>query len=163
MTQELLRILDLHVQKYPQMTPRDLIKLIYQSEFGGGHLLSDFDRCSTRIQEEYKATPQQNVPLYEDIGFGFVRLQLQGLDASGLTVEEAAKIFYNSASVSYGSEESFMQKLSILPSLIDSRFSFTREELQSFLSEYISSGCGMLSHSALYRERYSPAYRVIYR
>ena len=30
-----------HNQRYPHMVIQDFVKLIYQNEFGGGHLISD--------------------------------------------------------------------------------------------------------------------------
>ena len=34
-------ILLTHAARYPLMEPRDAVKLIYQNEFGGGHLIRD--------------------------------------------------------------------------------------------------------------------------
>ena len=36
---ELEAILKIHVKRYPLMQPTDAVKLIYQNEFGGGHLI----------------------------------------------------------------------------------------------------------------------------
>ena len=38
---ELEAILKIHVKRYPLMQPTDAVKLIYQNEFGGGHLIRD--------------------------------------------------------------------------------------------------------------------------
>lgn len=163
MKKELARVLDLHVARYPRLTEQDLVKLVYQSEFGGGHILTDMDRCLAWIEREYAETKQSGTePLYEDIGFGFFRLQLSALDTAGLTPKQAAERFYASASVSYGSEESYRKKLMCLPSLIDSRFRFTGEELNAWIEGYLSAGGGMQSHTQSYREAYAPAYRVIF-
>jgi hypothetical protein len=40
-------------------------------------------------------------------------------------------------------------------------FSFGMIELGHYLSEYIKSGCPMVSHSEQYRQAYQPAYRII--
>ena len=37
--EELKQILQEHAKRYPLMQPRDVVKLIYQNEFGGGHLI----------------------------------------------------------------------------------------------------------------------------
>ena len=37
--EELKAILITHAKRYPLMQPRDAVKLIYQNEFGGGHLI----------------------------------------------------------------------------------------------------------------------------
>ena len=163
MEKELKRILDHHVSKYPLMTAQDVVKLVFQGEYGGGHLLSDYDRCLAWIKKEYSET-EQNVSCdpYEDIGFGFVRLQLSALDLVDLTVETVADMFYSSASVAYGDNEQYMRKLALLPSLIDERFAFSANDLRSFIDGYLKQGGGMLSHSEVYRNAYRPAYRVIF-
>lgn len=163
MEKELKRILDNHISKYPQMTPQDVVKLVFQGEYGGGHLLSDYDRCLAWIKKEYSETKQSNTcDFYEDIGFGFVRVQLSALDRSGLTAEQVADLFYASASVAHGDSERYLQKLALLPSFIDERFAFSTNDLRSFIDQYLAQGGGMLSHSETYRNAYSPAYRVIF-
>lgn len=155
-------VLDTHIRLYPAMQEQDLVKLIFQGEFGGGHLLSDFNRCLLRVIAEYSEIKQNpDAPLWEDIGFGFARIRMDALDANGMDPEDLAELFFSSASVSYGSMETYRQKLSRLPSLIDSRFLFRPAALEAYLEKYINNGAGMLSHSALYRNLYHPAYRVV--
>lgn len=162
MEKELKRVVDFHVHKYSDMTPQDLVKLIFQGEFGGGHLLTDYDRCLAWIEREYQNTAQQpDVELYEDIGFGFARLQLSALDRAGITPRQAANLFFTSASVLCGDQDRYLKKLGLLPSLIDDRFSFGTEEMTAFIADYLRAGGGMISHSEPYREKYRPAYRVI--
>ena len=43
--EELEKILQDHAKRYPQMEPTDGVKLIYQNEFGGGHLIKDENAC----------------------------------------------------------------------------------------------------------------------
>ena len=38
-------ILASHAERYPLMEPTDAVKLIYQNEFGGGHLIRDEESC----------------------------------------------------------------------------------------------------------------------
>lgn len=163
MEKELSEILDLHIRHYPKMTEQDLVKLIFQGEFGGGHLLTDFDRCGEWIEREYRQTKQlPDIPLYEDIGFGFARIQLSALDSAGLDPCDVAEMFFASASVAYGSETRYQTKLSCLPALLDDRFGFSGDQLRAFIEEYQRAGGGMLSHSEIYRQCYNPAYRVIF-
>ena len=65
-------ILLAHAARYPLMEPTDAVKLIYQNEFGGGHLIKDTSACLNFLRQEYDATPQKsNFPLIEEIGNGF--------------------------------------------------------------------------------------------
>ena len=43
--EELKAILIAHAKRYPPMQPQDAVKLIYQNEFGGGHLIRDEEAC----------------------------------------------------------------------------------------------------------------------
>lgn len=44
-----LDILDYHAKKYPLMRPADAVKLLYQNEFGIGHLISDTTHFLERL------------------------------------------------------------------------------------------------------------------
>ncbi len=43
-----------HWSRYPEMEIQDLVKLVYQSEFGGGHLIQDGDESLRRLKAEYE-------------------------------------------------------------------------------------------------------------
>ena len=71
--EELRQILLSHAARYPKMEPRDAVKLIYQNEFGGGHLIRDEESCLSYLCREYGVTSQSSVtPLTEDIGNGSI-------------------------------------------------------------------------------------------
>ena len=42
---EIIDILKIHTSVYPEMQPQDAVKLIYQNEFGGGHLIKEKEAC----------------------------------------------------------------------------------------------------------------------
>ena len=66
-------ILLAHAARYPLIEPTDAVKLIYQNEFGGGHLIWDEEKCLDYLRKEYASvTKNAQMPLYEDIGNGFV-------------------------------------------------------------------------------------------
>ena len=77
MMEELEQILREHAKRYPLMQPTDAIKLIYQNEFGGGHLIRDEEACLNYLRREYTSVAKDpTVPLYEDIGNGIIRVNL---------------------------------------------------------------------------------------
>ena len=47
-------ILLAHLKQYPQMQLQDVVKLLYQSEFGGGHMITSPEKSLDRLKEEYK-------------------------------------------------------------------------------------------------------------
>ena len=51
----LSKILLNHAGRYPLMEPTDAVKLIYQNEFGGGHLIRDVDSCLNYLRQEYES------------------------------------------------------------------------------------------------------------
>ena len=42
---------------YPKMQPQDFIKLAYQSEFGGGHLIEDEAKSLEYLEKEVRVLP----------------------------------------------------------------------------------------------------------
>lgn len=152
-----------HARRYPLMAPRDAVKLLYQSEFGGGHLIRDEEACLRRLQQEYAATPQNsNIPLLEEIGSGIVRIHLGALDAARLTAAELGQLFLRSAAEHRGSMDTFQEKLGLLRELTrEGRMPFSPEELDLYLTAYEKEGFPAVSHSEGYRNAYHPAYRII--
>jgi hypothetical protein len=158
---ELEAILLTHAKRYPLMQPRDAVKLIYQNEFGGGHLIRDEQACLNYLRREYDSiTKDPNAVLYEEIGNGIVRVNLAAVKPENL--EQLGSDFIHSAATHTGSKEQFLKKLDVLRQLTAAgHFCFGTTELESYLSEYIQSGCPMVSHSEQYRQNYAPAYRII--
>ena len=156
-------ILLAHAARYPQMQPADAVKLLYQNEFGGGHLIRNEAQCLTYLRSEYANTPQcADTPLAEDIGNGTVRVYLGALEAHGYPVESLGADFIRSARMQTGTLPSFQKKLALLRQLTaEGRMPFPAEALESYLEEYEEAGYPMVSHSEQYRSAYRPAYRVL--
>lgn len=165
MTTELNHILQAHAKKYPLMAPCDAVKLIYQNEFGGGHLVTDSARSLARLRFEYDSVPHDGTaPLLEEIGNGLVRVMLGALLPDEYSLEALNEDFVRSAAEHSGSKATFLEKLELLRTMTrQGAFPFTPQELEEYLTSYISAGCPMVSHSEGYRAAYRPAYRVILR
>ena len=158
---ELEAILKIHVKRYPLMQPTDAVKLIYQNEFGGGHLIRDEEICLNYLRQEYTSVEKNpTVPLYEDIGNGIVRVNLAAVKEENL--EQLGKNFIDSAAKHQGTPKSFRNKLEVLRTLTaEGVFAFDLDSLNSYLSEYEAAGYPAVSHSPEYRQAYNPAYRVV--
>ena len=159
--EELEQILREHVKRYPLMQPTDAVKLIYQNEFGGGHLIRDEEACLNYLRREYESVEKDpTMPLYEDIGNGIVRVNLAAVKLKDL--DQLGKDFIHSAAEHKGMMSRFLSKLSILMDLVSKGvFVFESTELAAYLAEYKNQGCPVVSHSEVYRNAYHPAYRVI--
>ena len=159
--EELRAILITHAKRYPLMQPRDAVKLIYQNEFGGGHLIRDEQACLNYLRREYADLGKDpTAPLYEDIGNGIVRVNLAALREEDL--EQLGQDFIASAAKHKGTLDSFLNKLEVLRILTaEGVFAFDLDVLNTYLSEYKAAGYLAVSHSPEYRQTYKPAYRII--
>lgn len=159
---ELEEVLRWHVSRYPLMGPTDVLKLLYQGEFGGGHLASDPERCLAALREEYAHTPpKEDVPLTEPLGGDLVRLNLAAAVRRGIPAEEVGEAFLRSAEQVRGDFGRFAEKLERLRQLPEEILPFARAELEARLTSYAAQGFPPCSHSEEYRRAYRPAYRVL--
>lgn len=160
---ELEKILKEHARRYPRMEPTDAVKLIYQNEFGGGHLIRDEEACLVYLRREYAATERDpSAALYEDIGNGILRVHLAAVKPEDL--EALGRVFIESAAAHRGSLQSFLEKLETLRRLTgEGIFAFGTNALDDYMHAYEKAGYPPVSHSPRYRGTYHPAYRVIHR
>ena len=158
---ELEAILNIHAKRYPLMQPTDAVKLIYQNEFGGGHLIRDEEACLNYLRREYADLAKDpTAPLYEDIGNGIIRVNLAAVKPEDL--EQLGKAFIDSAAKHKGTLDSFLNKLKVLETLTEEgAFTFDTNALSVYLSEYKAVGYPAVSHSEQYRQAYKPAYRIL--
>jgi len=163
--EELCRVLADHAERYPLMAPCDAVKLIFQNEFGGEHLICEPSATLAWLRAERASTPDDpTVPPVEDIGNGMVRVALAALEFTDSALRALNRDFFRSAQLHVGRRKTFLEKLDALRMLAEDRiFSFTRQELERYLDGYVKSGCCPLSHSPAYRTAYRPAYRVVKR
>lgn len=159
--EELEQILRSHARQYPLMQPTDAVKLIYQNEFGGGHLIQNTAACLAYLQKEYEATEKDPaMPLYEKIGNGILRVNLAALHPD--EVLPLGQRFLDSAAVHKGKTDRFLEKLNVLCKLTEEGiFSFDIPSLQAYLQQYEAAGYPPVSHSETYRNAYHPAYRIV--
>jgi hypothetical protein len=145
------------------MKPGDEVKLIYQNEFGGGHLIRDEAACLRFLQREYDSIEKnRDLPIGEDIGNGILRVNLAALKPEDL--ERLGAVFLRSAAEHTGDPARFLEKLDVLRTLTrEGVFAFGTQELESYLEDYGRAGYPPVSHSDFYREKYKPAYRIVLR
>ena len=160
---DLIDILKYHINKYPKMEVQDVIKLLYQNEFGGGHLISDSNKSLTYLNYEYENIKKDfSLPLYEDIGNNLIRLNLKAIDTTKISLMEINDIFVSSSNKVKGSMNSFLNKIELVKQLtINNFFIFTYEELDEYLNKYKKNNYPIVSHSKTYKDNYDPAYRVV--
>jgi hypothetical protein len=142
---------------HPEMEIADAVKLIYQNEFGCGHLIVDPLESLAGIREEMTdLTADAAEPLKESIGNGLCRMNLRSCIVNRIGVEAINRAFVITAQTVYGTVERFEGKLSSLVML-----PFDPEALAEYLRVYKMKGYFPVHHSNRYRRAYAPAYRVI--
>ncbi len=151
-----------HAARYPAMELDDCVKLLYQSEFAGGHIIRDEAHRLLYLQEEAAAAPPAEGPLFEPIGSGVCRLHLGAMAAGGLTPWLANRFFVLTAAENKGSRRAFEGKLDALQQLCDGgELPYSGGECRAFLADYRRRGCPAIHHSAAFRQAYGPHYRVV--
>jgi len=155
-----MHIVKSHLSLYPAMQPTDVIKLLYQRAFGGGHMIADPARAIAYLHEEYQTTVPQDALRIEDLGGDTVRLYLAGIPAASLST--VGRLFVRSAADVRESGAQFQRWLDQFTHVVRAgETPFSPAEWEETLRAYRAEGCPMVRHTETYRRAYAPAYRVI--
>ena len=159
----ILSALKLHAARYPLMQPQDAVKLLYQYNFGGGHLISDTSASLKYLRKELETVDADaGAELFEPCGGDVFRLNLAAAKFGGIPAEEINDVFVRSAEIKTGSLADFKALIDILSANFDSLgFNFGLSALKDYLRGYEAAGYPIVSHSGVYRDAYKPAYRVV--
>ena len=141
-TDELYGVLCAHAARYPLMRPTDAVKLIYQGEFGSGHMIKNEVAALDRLRAEYaQIIHDETMPLYEYIGCGIARVNLAAVDTNVLPLERLNAAFAAAANGVHGSTAGFKAKLDTLKAVCaEGRFGFGTAELDEYLCKYEKAG-----------------------
>lgn len=139
-------MIESHLKKYPQMETSDIIKLYYQKEFGGGHLIDDSNKSLEYLKKECAALTNSDYRI-EDIGNGYCRFYL--FNANDIELNTINMMFVLSSKNNTGKISNLIRELRALN--ID----------QTEVEAYINQNCPMVSHSLKYNQLYQPHYRVM--
>ena len=145
---------------YPGLHLQDVVKALYQAEFGCGHFVSPeglryLQQELTQLRESGCAAGGHVEPLDGD----FCRVHLQTVLNGSLTPETLHRVFYLSARTPAGEMPRFLQHLDELERLLDGALPIADDD--AFLTRYREAGCPPTHHSEAFRALYHPAYRVV--
>jgi uridine kinase/predicted membrane protein len=161
---------------YPKSNGIDILKAIYQNEFGPGHMITDPVHSLRRIKDELaELTDTDNTKdknnltendnfadIIEPIGNNLARLHIRTLPMTGLSAETYQKFFQLTAVHPRGSRDSFLRKAAVLERLCKEKaVDFSAEAVNSAIQMWESGGGGLFRHSDTFRKNYKPAYRVV--
>ena len=153
------------VKRYPALEATDLVKALYQAEFGCGHLIQDAARAKAWLANEMAGCglPASGTcpPLTESLG-DFSRVHLLPAREMGISVDTLFALFALSARDKAGCMEDFTAQLDQLERMSEAgEVPVPAGAMREYLAEYRRQGCPAARHSAAFREAYAPAYRVI--
>ncbi len=160
--EELLSVCLYHLNHYPLMRLQDLVKLIYQHEFGANHLIKDDETMIREIELEFSQhSKEKNIELFDQVSTQLFRINLNHPRVKPFHLSTIAKAFRKSLATS-NDFQLFKEKLKIVYD-ITSRYDcmWDQHEAKRFLDDYESNQFPPLSHSNQYKEAYHPSYRLV--
>lgn len=154
------------LNKYPKSTLVDIIKLIFQNEYGGGHMIKDekisLELLKSELDNINKNNSINNKSLYEYIGNDIYRLDIRQAIEYGLSENTLNKIFILSSNTHTGSEKRYLKKLYYLKGLLNNKtLNYDINELKNYILDVKNNGVSLISHSDSNKESYSPHYRIV--
>lgn len=140
-------IIKYHQNHFPLSKTQDFVKLLYQSNFGPGHFIKDYQTIKNYFYNEIENILEDNTNLYEHIGNNTVRVNLSSY-IKKFDKDYLLESFYQSMS-KYTKNSETLNKFQHELTMIDN---------DGFLDTYNYQD---VHHSLLYKEKYNPHYRVI--
>lgn len=163
MTADLVHLLRKQYELYPRLQIQDAVKLLYQNEFGPGHMLASEADSLLRLQAECSGLNAcREMPVFEDIGNGLCRLHLAALKDTGISLTTVNRFFVHTANSFAGNVDSFEEKLTVFGRCCREKLlPFAEAAAAAWVRDYQQQGYPAVSHSNIFRETYAPAYRVV--
>ncbi len=151
---------------YPLMRTQDYIKLLFQSEFMGGHFIKDEDESLRRILSEANVSvTQKSIDENESDDFlNISRVNIRPFVRAEKNLITLNQIFIKSNLLNNGNQQDFLNKLSVFTNLVkEKKINLPYLSVKRYINEYISNDCPLLSHSSAVKLNYYPSYRVVNR
>ncbi|MDZ7289632.1 MAG: hypothetical protein ONB44_10615 [candidate division KSB1 bacterium] len=160
-------LMSAQLQRYPAMQVQDLYKLVFQAALGNEHLMTDSARIHDYLIQELESIPaSSDEPLLQEISPDgeVVRLNLRPFKAQQGDHRVLFQAMMQTARTFQKSQERLERFLRYLEQMAASgAISFDAQAMHSFFHEMRDKGYPAVHHSAIYEEKYAPAYRVILR
>ena len=150
-----------HAHTYPLMQAEDVLKLIHQSTFGCGHIVSSPEAATSAIRAEAANLQSFNSTPIEPLNGAYTRVSLAYL-GQGLRAETLGQLLYLSAKQGAPQNVSPEAALIIAQELIKmGKLSIDANRFAALCERWRLDGYPPLHHSEAFRKEYSPSYRVI--
>ena len=155
------KLLILHVQKYPNLEIRDVLKFLHQSAFGCEHMVSSLENATAYIRQEYMDMTRYGDERIEPLDGSYSRVSLSCLH-DGVSAEMLGGLFFASAKKETDGLSELENKLAVARALAEEGvFPFRLREFDEAVGKWKADGYPAVRHSETFRANYHPAYRVI--
>jgi hypothetical protein len=164
-SEALKRVVLIHVQRYPELRPQDLYKLIYQGAMGSEHAVQNVSEARAWLDNEVKGLrkgPEE--PAIDPIAPDgrIVRINLRPYLGEGGDLKRLFRAFIQTAAKFMGRSDLFQRGIYCAEEMaVAGELPFSADILKSFLAKRKAEGFPAVHHSDIYRQSYRPAYRVV--
>lgn len=161
------QVLRTHLERYPHAELQDCYKLLFQACLGAEHAAPDEPSALARLEEEVAALGDgPDEPLIEPIDpdGSIVRVHLRPFVARGGDTRALARAFVATAGRTFGTRKDLAWAWTQLVTMAETRrLPFAVHAAKAFGLRLAGEGFPTVRHSAVFREEYRPAYRVVAR
>ena len=158
-------IVKIHLDRYRLITGSDIYKLIFQAAMGSSHAFINMESARLLLKSELMNPGNGPVEPLKDIISPcgrIARINLRPYAEEELDSEALLSAFIRTGREFTGSEDTIelycswfihMNEKDMLPAKF--------RDIDTFFKDMMSSGYPAMHHSAIYRNTYSPSYRVV--
>ena len=161
---DITKYLQDELKLHPSLAPQDVVKLCFQGAYGAEHMLSDMAGAREYFRQEYETTPADNRPLTEYIAPTVCRVNIAAWKRLKLNADWFWNMFVSSAEAPSDDSQDkvFNDYIAQADKLCQiEEFAFSYSRWQEYINAYRLTGVTPVRHSAAYREKEKPAYRII--
>lgn len=150
------------IASHPCLQGEDLLKFAYQAAFGCEHLVASASSAKAFFEAEFLTAKARRLPLYEDVGNGYVRVALGAWKNEALPSEDLFRLFLASATPCPQGSRLFPRYLSVVAALLRKEpTAVSPQDWEDLIRRHAESGGGPVHHSEAYRKAYDPHYRLV--
>ncbi|MCD4700343.1 MAG: hypothetical protein K8S24_00655 [Candidatus Aegiribacteria sp.] len=159
------RIIRSHSVRYPLMKCADIYKLIYQAAMGSAHGVLSIESAREHFKEEISDI--ENGPLEPVVDIiahdgNISRINVRPYLHAGYNPEKLIEVFVKTGKEFTGSVAKLeMYCWWLLRMKKDALLTVETQTIERYLNEMFESDYPAVHHSSVYRNAYSPSYRVV--
>ncbi|MCK4505174.1 MAG: hypothetical protein KAW14_06130 [Candidatus Aegiribacteria sp.] len=159
------KIMGSNLDRHPLMTSSDIYKLLFQAAMGNSHAFIDIESARSMLEKELMNPGSGPVEPLKDVISPcgrITRVNLRPYAGEKLDSEVLLSAFIRTGREFRGSEDTLELYCSWFIHMKDKDLLAVKfRNIDTFFKDMMSSGFPAVHHSAIYRNAYSPAYRVV--